>query len=156
MTSTKKFGPALWHSLFCIAINYPKKIDIVNNPSHKHLVKYYKRFFSDLQYIIPCIHCRNSYKNFIKIYKIDNYLNSRKQLVLWLYKIKDLVNKKLISQEKSKLYSEIHQLHLNNKNLTKNKLQQLKTKHFYTSESPPFDNIYNHYLTMKSASNKCK
>ena len=38
---------------------------------------------------------RESYKDFVKILPIEKFLNSRKDLCLWLYKIHNMVNEKL-------------------------------------------------------------
>jgi hypothetical protein len=48
--------------------------------------------------LLPCKFCRESYKKFTKELPIDDYLNSKKDLIFWIYSIKNKVNKKLADQ----------------------------------------------------------
>ena len=58
--------------------------------------------------ILPCKYCRESYKEFVKKVPIDNYLNTRRDLCLWLYKIHNMVNRKLgVPEEDIPKFSEI-------------------------------------------------
>jgi hypothetical protein len=88
---TNKWGPHMWKSLETIAHNYDP---------HKHNRKSYKLLFTDvLADTLPCIHCRNSYKQFItEIPLTDKHLQSRKGLTTWLYQIHCKVNHKLRNQ----------------------------------------------------------
>jgi hypothetical protein len=94
---SKSFGPALWHSMFVIACNYPEKINLENRLDVAK-VKYNKDFFVNLGNVIPCIYCRRSYKVFLKQLNINKYLHSRQALLYFVYLLKDLVNKKLNAQ----------------------------------------------------------
>jgi hypothetical protein len=118
---TKVWGPPMWKSLFTIASNYPLKID-KNNRLHVCKKRYYKNFFTSLKNILPCKYCRISYKKFLKELPITPFLESRTQIMYWLYLIKDKVNKKLIVQEK-----------ING------------TKIFKTKPSPPFEEVCKYY-----------
>lgn len=86
--NTKKWGPPAWEFLHAITFNYPIK----PTPNDKQRIK-------NLFYILgdnyPCAYCRDSYKIFIEEIKIDKFYDSRYGVVLWLYLIHDLVNKKL-------------------------------------------------------------
>jgi hypothetical protein len=97
---TKVWGKPLWFSMFIIAANYPVEID-KNNIRHRAKMRYYKNFFTSFKYILPCKYCRRSYAKFIKELPINKFLHSRNALMYWLYLIKDKVNKKLITQEKT-------------------------------------------------------
>ena len=55
----------------------------------------YKQFFYYLGKVLPCKYCRESYDKYYKELPIDNFLNSRHDLTLWLYKIHNEVNDKL-------------------------------------------------------------
>lgn len=101
----EKWGPHFWKTLFYAAMNYPVKID-PNNRCHSNLKKHYKNFYASLQYILPCIYCLESYRRFWAELPIDNHLESRIDLLKWLYGLKDKVNKKLIFQEKQCLAAE--------------------------------------------------
>lgn len=100
----KLWGPHFWLTLFYTGMNYPVKID-KNNRCHITIRKHYKMFFCSLQYTLPCIFCLESYRRFWKEDEIDKFLNSRMDLLKWLYMLKDKVNKKLIQQEKQKFNS---------------------------------------------------
>lgn len=98
--NSRAFGPPLWKSMFMIAANY----EIIIDPSNKqHLKKKrdIKIFFTNIGNVIPCSHCRKSYKQFMRELPINKFLGGRKHLMYWLYLIKDKVNKKLIAQYKS-------------------------------------------------------
>lgn len=117
---TREFGPPLWKSMFIIAANYEIKIDN-KNKIHQKKRRDYKNFFVNMKDIIPCIHCRTSYKVFIKELPITKFLDSRQRLMYWLYLIKDKVNKKLIKQYKKGQYK------------------------YKTKPSPPFSKVCKHY-----------
>ena len=85
---TKFWGKNLWVGLHSIAHNYD---------SSKHDPESYKQFFYYLGEVLPCIHCRNSYKEFFKILPIEPYLESN-QLHRWVYDIHNMVNQKLRDQ----------------------------------------------------------
>lgn len=107
---TRKWGPDGWLLLHNITFNYP--IKPTQKDKTEHLL-----FFNTVQYILPCKYCRESFKEFVKQYPINNNLDSRKKLSQWLYNIHNLVNNKLIKQgllntpnpsykEVEKIYSE--------------------------------------------------
>ena len=91
---TKVWGPPGWMFLHCITFGYPVEIDYNN---HEHIIRKEKMkiFFESIGYVFPCKYCRESYLNFIREIPIDNNLNSRKDLVKWLYDIHNKVNDKL-------------------------------------------------------------
>jgi len=101
----KLWGPHFWKTLFYTALNFPVKID-QNNKCHSSLKKHYKSFYAALQHTLPCIYCLESYRRFWIESPIDNYLDSRIDLLKWLYILRDKVNKKLIFQEKQCLQAE--------------------------------------------------
>jgi len=88
---TKIWGPHMWVSLHSTAYDYPLK------PTPKDKIKF-KQFFELVGDILPCYHCRDSYKDFIScgITKLDdNVMENRESLTKWLYYIHEAVNKKL-------------------------------------------------------------
>ena len=91
---TKVWGPPGWMFLHTVTYGYPYEIDHNN---HDHIIRkeYMKTFFKSVGNVLPCKYCRESYNNFIKQLPIDNHLNSRKDLVKWLYDIHNKVNDKL-------------------------------------------------------------
>ena len=104
------WGPNAWIFLHTITLNYP------NNPSI-YDKQYYKNFFMSLQIVLPCEWCSKNYKLHIIKYPIDNYLNSKKDLVTWLIIIHNEVNeilkkKKLNNKEVIEIYKNLY----NNKN----------------------------------------
>ena len=80
------WGPPTWIFLHTVTLNYP------NNPT-MYDKKYYKKFFINLHYILPCEWCSKNYKQHLLKYPIDNYLNTKKNLVQWLINIHNEVNK---------------------------------------------------------------
>lgn len=80
------WGAPTWIFLHTVTLNYP------NNPT-MYDKKYYKNFFINLHYILPCEWCSKNYKQHLLKYPIDNYLNTKKNLVQWLINIHNEVNK---------------------------------------------------------------
>ena len=55
---TRIWGPSAWSLLHSIAVQYP---------GSKYANNRYTKFFNNLKYILPCIHCRQSYVKYIEI-----------------------------------------------------------------------------------------
>lgn len=147
MSSTREFGPPLWKSMFIIATNYPVTIN-ENDKKHISLKKHYKSFYTNFKHTLPCRFCRESYSEFLKDLPIDDFLDSRKNIVMWLYKIKDMVNKKLINQEKLLIDMEIGKI----KNPSKSQIASITKKLSYTTPSPPFKDVFEYYMKFKAKS----
>lgn len=100
--TTKNYGP-YWFTLFTMILGqYPVTVDW-NNPEHKEITQHFYYLLSGLRYTLPCKFCRASFAKFFKELPIDKFTNSRIDLALWLYLMKDKVNNKLIGQEKNTL-----------------------------------------------------
>jgi hypothetical protein len=77
-----------------LTFGYPNVID-ESDTTHFQKKNDYKQFFYYLGKVFPCSYCRDSYDTFFKEIPIDNYLNNRRDLSLWLYLIHNKVNNKL-------------------------------------------------------------
>lgn len=86
--NTKAWGPSFWETLHFVSFGYP------TNPDKNKQMEY-KQFYVSIANVLPCIYCRQSYSKFLRILPIDNYLNSRDHLTLWVYLVHCLVNQKL-------------------------------------------------------------
>lgn len=126
--NSEKFGPYLWHTMFIIAMNYPVKVDLTKKEDHRLAMKY-KKYFYSYKSMLPCGHCRESYSAFLRVFPIDNYLGSRRDLVYWLYLIHDLVNKKLYLQKQE---------------------AQGKVGNENAVTSPPFSKVYSYYESFRA------
>lgn len=153
---TREWGPSSWKHLFISIMGaYPVIID-KNNEEHKRIRKSFYYQFYILQDTLPCIFCRNSYKQFFKELPIKQYLNSRLDLMYWLYLMKDKVNTKLIGQEKECFENEKQKLldKLNTKKITKKeykkKLTKVQKETFITKPSPPFSEILDYYESFRA------
>ena len=93
---TKVWGPPIWFFLHSMAMAYPKKIN-KNNPEHLEIKNSMYAFLSNLGNILPCGLCGVSYESYIKSpeLSIPKYLNSRADLVHFIYLIHERVNEKL-------------------------------------------------------------
>lgn len=160
--STKLWGKAGWTFLFSSIIgNYPVKLN--KSKQHQLIKHHYKNLFSSLAYTMPCIYCRNSFKQFMKQIPINNFLIGRIELMYWLYLVKDLVNKKLIKQEK-KCYNDekkrLKNLYYSHKITQSEYYQQVekfKTENSYTIPTPPFEEILDHFESFRAVcSNKAQ
>lgn len=128
---TKDFGQKYWYVLFTMILgSYPNKFD-TKDKNHMVIKKYFKYTLKGLMVTIPCSICRNSYKKFYKVNNIDDFMDSKIKLAKWLYMIKDMVNKKLIKQEKE---------------VTKNNVKS----NFKTKPSPSFENVIKYYYSQRA------
>ena len=93
---TKVWGPPTWFFLHSMAMAYPKKINI-NDPVHEEIKKNTFNFLNSLGDVLPCPICGNSYSKYIlePDFNISKHLDSRENLVLFIYKIHNKVNEKL-------------------------------------------------------------
>jgi hypothetical protein len=80
------WGPTAWHFLHSVVMGYPE----VNED--QLVADKYKVFFESLEFVLPCDWCKIHFKENLKTLPIDNYLDSRRNLALWLYKFHNLVN----------------------------------------------------------------
>lgn len=158
--ATKEWGPHAWVFLFTSVHGaYPIKLNS-SNKEHLKIKKHFKQLFYSLQYTMPCIYCRNSYKNFYKELPIEPYMKSRIHLMYWLYLMKDKVNKKLIAQEKEFYTHEKKRLkkqYYDNK-ISKeeyyNLVNKCKNNNFKTSPSPPFIEVLENFEKMRANCSK--
>ena len=88
---TRFWGPDGWTLLHSIAEGYPLKPSIED-------IETYKIFFKTIEYVLPCIYCRRSFKEYIENIPIEHYLKNKKSLQKWLYLIHNRVNNKLRKQ----------------------------------------------------------
>lgn len=87
---TKSWGPPAWFAVTCFLMGYPKSSPSVSQR------KTYKQFLIYFGKTLPCNLCRDSYAKFIRDKPLTNrVLSSRKNLVMWLFTIHNMVNKKL-------------------------------------------------------------
>ena len=91
---TKVWGPAGWLFLHCITFGYPYAIN-PNNEAHLNKKKDYFNFFYNLGNVLPCKYCRESYKVYFNELDLMNSLNTRKDIVKWLYDMHNKINRKL-------------------------------------------------------------
>lgn len=157
--STKAWGPSGWFFLFsCVMGGFPGRID-PNNNEHVEIQQQFRNMFISLGYTMPCIFCRQSYQQFYKQLPIDNFLSGRIELMRWLYQLRDLVNKKLIKQERECYNTEkkrLKQLYHNAKISKREyywKVEQAK-KGLYTKPSPPFEQVLAKYEQFRAVCSK--
>ncbi len=98
------WGPSAWNFLHCITMEYPF------HPSDEEKENY-KIFFNQLKYVLPCQECKEHFKTITKKYPIDKHLNSQKSLFKYIFKIHNLVSKKL--NKKTYSFKEIEKFYLN-------------------------------------------
>lgn len=95
---TKVWGSPLWMFLHIISLNY--------TPEKK---EGYKKFFSSLQYVLPCGPCRQNYtKNIKHVLPMKDYVFScRESMAMWVFLLhnhvqNDIFIKSKIHQDKPK------------------------------------------------------
>jgi hypothetical protein len=152
--STKYWGSRLWDSLFVSILGrYPIRIKTKDDIEIREA---FKSMLINLSIILPCVFCRDSFAIFLKELPIQPYLIGRIELIFWLYKIKDKVNKKLIYQEnicykdqKKKLKAMFYTKQITEKEYYK-KVKHFKNNIFVTIISPPFQEVLDKYEAQRA------
>lgn len=152
---TKIWGPPGWLFLFsCIAGRYPETIE-PSNSEHILIKSQFKVFLSNLSGVMPCVYCRDSLTIFQKDIPIDKYLDGKRNLMYWLYLIKDKVNRKLLCQERIKFAENQTELvkMLNSGEISRQTymtlLNESREKIMTTVESPSFEDVLSYYDTFR-------
>lgn len=86
--NVKKWGPAAWVFLHTMTFNYSLE------PTDEDK-KRYSSYFKSNQEMLPCKYCRQSYEVYIEYLPIEPFLETREGVTYWLYRLHDLINKKL-------------------------------------------------------------
>ena len=86
---TSIWGPPMWHYLHTMSFNYPV------NPTTEDK-KHYRDFVINLQYVLPCKHCRMNLKtNFKQLPLKMSDMKNRESFSRYVYELHELVNKML-------------------------------------------------------------
>lgn len=103
---TSVWGPSLWHFLHTLSFNYPV------NPTPLQR-KQYRDFIYSLQYILPCIHCReNLSKNLKSICFNNKCLKNRDSFSRAIYDLHNQINI-MLGKKKYKTYEEVRDCYEN-------------------------------------------
>jgi hypothetical protein len=86
---TTVWGPGMWHYMHTMSFNYP--LHPTNNDK-----KNYRDFIINLQYTLPCRHCRVNLKKNFKEYPLKPcYMKNRDTYSRYIYNLHEKVNKLL-------------------------------------------------------------
>ena len=86
---TSVWGPSMWHYLHTVSFNYPI------NPTNFQKKKYMS-LIKNMQYTLPCKHCRINLKNNLKNHPITmECMVSRETFSKYVYKLHEIINKML-------------------------------------------------------------
>lgn len=102
----KSWGSYAWYFLHYLSLNY-------NIEEKQKYIKFINYFCNT----IPCIICKNNFKNKLRIYPIKKYLENKEDFFKWTVLLHNDVNKKSYS----KIYNieEAKKLYINNYNKIK-------------------------------------
>jgi len=82
------WGPSFWFVMHTVSLNYPDEPSFVERRAHYD-------FYYNIRNILPCEMCREHYRELIKQYPIQPFLDSKSALVSWVVMIHNQVNKRL-------------------------------------------------------------
>ena len=79
------WGPALWHSLHCAALNYPLNLSEIDKEN-------YQTLFKNVHQIIPCYSCALHYDQNLQNFDLHQFVDSRSHLFQFTVDMHNLVN----------------------------------------------------------------
>ena len=83
----------MWTSLFSIALTYPEHPGLTDQ-------HHYKRYFTELQYVLPCRKCKRHYSRIFRHYPINPFLREgRRGLFHWLVNVHNRINRDMGTPE---------------------------------------------------------
>lgn len=88
------WGPIFWNAMHIVSLAYPAAPTDADKAGTR-------AFFESLGTVLPCPVCREHYKEKIRAKPIDSALNSKGELILWVWEIHNDVNKMLQKPEMS-------------------------------------------------------
>ena len=147
--NTTVWGPAYWKYLFIEALNY----SAFPNPNKKNI--YLDRFLR-VGDTLPCEYCRAYYSFILTQLPLEQFLEDERlehPVMVWLYLVKDMVNKKLIRQENECFAAQCKLIDVDSNLSTYAKARRksaLRRKIFYTKPSPPYEDVLNYYEQFRS------
>jgi len=154
--ATKKWGPHAWYFLFSTIMgSYPVTYDPLNL-EHREIKTHFLNLFKSLEFVMPCVFCRRSFKQFMVELPIEPFTNGRINMMKWLYLMKDKVNRKLLKQEKDCYNNEKKRLQMlyfkgqMTKDEYYNAVKEFKDKTFSTTPSPPFEKVLQQYESIRA------
>ena len=92
VNSPQVWGPMYWNMFFERAATYPN-----SNPTPQQR-KLYRDYYMGFLDNLPCALCNSSFNRFWRELPIENFLDSKKDLIMWVYLLKTKVNRKLSEQ----------------------------------------------------------
>lgn len=151
---SSKWGNCTWDAMFYIAAGYD-----LNTTTQPEKDKQYKAFFKSLGNVLPCRFCRDSYRNFYAALDIDKYMSMPScGLIKYVYDLKNLVNEKLISQEKKALKQIFHELAQKHGGIDSDDFwedyREKAHKVCYTKSAPPFMDVVTNLLQHRAECSK--
>lgn len=82
------WGPSFWFVMHTVSLNYPEDPSYIDRRTHYD-------FYYNIRNILPCEMCREHYRELVKQYPIQPFLDSKSALVSWVVMIHNQVNKRL-------------------------------------------------------------
>jgi hypothetical protein len=83
------WGPAVWHTLHSTSFNYPV------NPTELDK-KHYTDWFMSFQFTLPCVYCRDNFKNNLRKAKFSvAVMKNRSTFSRFIYEFHNCINKML-------------------------------------------------------------
>jgi hypothetical protein len=99
---TTVWGPGLWHYLHTMSFNYPTR----PTPMDK---KHYKEFILQLQYVLPCKHCRtNLVKNLKELPLLNEHMKDRESFSRYIYNLHEHINT-MLGKPSNLTYEEVRE-----------------------------------------------
>lgn len=82
------WGPSFWFVMHTVSLNYP------DSPTYAERRTHYD-FYHIIRNILPCEMCRQHYRELIKQFPVQPFLDSKASLVSWVVMIHNQVNERL-------------------------------------------------------------
>jgi hypothetical protein len=86
------WGPVFWTTMHIVSLGYPR------TPTEDEKAAA-SNFYNSLAYMIPCPICKEHYRHFLETDPVDDALNSRDELITWVFNLHNKVNEKLSKKQ---------------------------------------------------------
>ena len=82
------WGPMFWCCFHLVSLGYPESPTFAEKRAAKE-------FFASMVFLLPCPACRGHFREVLQVLPVDTWLDNRRSLTEWVWKLHNSVNARL-------------------------------------------------------------